>query len=221
MSNVSNIHQFAPLNKDSKPLSGQRLVRLIAKKSKGGEYENPNLQGSLCVSVPHVSEDAIVDRIDKLLPHVVQLIRDTQDKIVREVRIRDGRNEIPEDQFNVDACIAWLDASATGDRFTTEYLAEWFMSEYADLAHMFIRRAIDGAAQEIVDAKTNVLRDMFTGFASGRYAPPVPVCKAIEKFAQFCSDNGGIDGKMDMFYQKATAIRVKKEAELSVDALGF
>lgn len=221
MSNVSNIHQFAPLNKDSKPLSGQRLIRLIAKKSKDGTYENPNLQGSLCVSVPVMMDEPVIDRIDKLMPHLVQFVRDTQDKIVREWRITHGRDEIPENAFDVDAVIGYLDSSATGDRFTTEYLSDWFMNEYADMAHRFIRAAIDGAAQEIVDAKTNVLRDMFTGFASGRYSPPVPVCKAIERFAQFCSDMGGIDSKMDMFYQKATAIRVKKESELSESALGF
>lgn len=221
MSNVSNVHQFKILDKKSAALSGQRLIRLIAKKSKDGTYENSNLQGSLCVSVPHVAEGDVIDAIDKLLPHVVAMVKDTQDKIVREWRITHGRSEIPGEVFDVPSVIRWLDDNATSDRFTTEYLQEWFMADYADVAHQFIRSAIDGAAQEIIDAKTNVLRDMFAGFASGRYSPNIPQCKAMIRFAQFASDKGGICGRMDGFYQKCEEIKAKKEAELSDNALGF
>ena len=65
MSNVSNVHQFSQLNKDSKALAGQRLVRLIAKADKNGNYPSPNLTESLCVSVPHVSQEAVAEVIDK------------------------------------------------------------------------------------------------------------------------------------------------------------
>lgn len=222
MSVVSNIHTISPLTKDSKPLSGQRLVRMIAKRTKDGSYESPNLQGSHCVSIPHINQDHIVDVIDKLLPHVVALCKDTQDKIIREWRITHGRNEIPESVFDVAAIVGYLDASATSDRFTTEYLQEWFMAEYGDIAARYIRAAIDGAAQDIVDAKVNVLRDMFAGFASGRYSPNIPQCKAMDKFRHFVADmEGDTSGKLDMFADKAQDIRAKKEAELSVDALGF
>lgn len=221
MSNVSNVHQFKVLDKKSAALSGQRLIRLIAKKSKDGTYENANLSGSLCVSVPQIKEDDVIDSIDKFLPHVVAMVKDTQDKIVREWRIVHGRNEIPGEVFNVSAVIRWLDDNATSDRFTTEYLQDWFMTDYADIAHQFIRSAIDGAAQEIIDAKTNVLRDMFAGFASGRYSPNIPQCKAMIRFAQFASDKGGICGRMDGFMQKAQEIKERKELELSESALGF
>lgn len=221
MSNVSNVHQFAPLTKDSKPLNGQRLVRLIAKKTKAGTYESENLAGSHCVSIPHIAEDDIVANIDKLLPHVVSMVKDTQDKIIREWRILHGRNEIPESEFDIASVIGWLDANATSDRFTTEYLQEWFMTEYADTAAAFIRRAIDGAADEIIAAKVSVLRDMFAGFAGARYSPAIPVCKAIIRFGDYCSENGVIDSRMDTFVGKTREILEKKEQELASDALGF
>lgn len=221
MSVVSNIHTITALTKDSRALSGQRLVRMIAKKSKDGTYESANLQGSMCVSVPFVEQNDVVDQIDKLLPHVIGLVQDTQDKMIREIRIASGRNEITQESISVEAVVAWLDANAAGDRFTTEYLQEWFVSEYTELAKEFINRAISGAADSIVDAKVNVLRDMFAGFASGRYSPSIPQCKAMIRFGTFCADSGSIDSRMDQFVQKSTQILEKKESELSADALGF
>ena len=221
MSVVSNIHTITPLTKESKPLSGQRLVRMIAKRTKDGSYESPNLQGSHCVSIPQVDENAVMDAIDKLFPHVLSMIRDTQDKMVREYRVSTGRNEIQDSDISVAKCVEWLDNNATSDRFTTEYLCDWFMSDYAPLATQFIERAISGAAAEIISAKTNVLRDMFAGFASGRYSPSIPQCKAMIKFAGYALEAGQVDSKLDMFTTKASEILAKKEAELSESALGF
>ena len=221
MSNVSNVHQFTALTKTSKALSGQRLVRLIAKKNKEGNYENENLSGSLCVSVPFVNQDAVIDSIDKLLPHIVGMVQDTQDKIIREWRLINGRNEIPEEVFSVGACVAWLDDNATGERVSAEYLQEWFMSEYGAIAECFIKAAIDGAAPEIITAKVNVLRDMFAGFASNRYSPNIPQCKAMVRFGAFAADCGEIDSRLSAYAEKAQEIQLKKEAELNTDALGF
>lgn len=221
MSNVSNVHQFAALTKTSKALTGQRLVRLIAKKNKDGVYESENLSGSLCVSVPFVNQDAVIDSIDKLLPHIVGMVQDTQDKIIREWRLTHGRNEIPGDVFSVSACVAWLDDNATGERVSSEYLQEWFRAEYGAIAERFIRTAIDGAAPEIITAKINVLRDMFAGFASNRYSPNIPQCKAMVRFVAFAADCGEIDSRLSAYAEKAQEIQTKKEAELNTDALGF
>ena len=219
MSNVSNIHQFFPLNKDSKPLSGQRLVRLICKKAKNGEG-NPNLSQSLCVSVPWIAQDEVAESIDKLLPHVMALVRDTQDKIIREHRLEHGRNEIPGEAFGIEQVISYLDAAATGDRVSAEYLQEWFMSEYAEQAASFIRLAIDGAADTVVEHKVAVLRDMFAGWSSNRYSPNIPQLKAMIRFAGYVGEDG-MDGRMHTLVAKASEMLKKKEAELASDALGF
>lgn len=221
MSVVSNIHTITPLTKDSKALSGQRLVRMIAKKTKSGEYESPNLIGSHCVSIPQVDENAVMDAIDKLFPHVLSMIRDTQDKMIREYRVSTGRNEIQDSDISVAKCVEWLDNNATSDRFTTEYLQEWFMSDYAEHAHAFIRKAIDGCSDDVLNAKTNVLRDMFAGYASGRYSPVIPMCKAMIRFTEYVDSIGVMDSKMAMFRDKTVDTLARKEAELSTDALGF
>lgn len=215
---IGNNHLFSPLTKDSKALAAdQRLVRLIAK----GKEKHENLQASLCVSVPVVSQDAIVNVIDKLLPHVVGMVQDAQDKIIREWRLEHGRNEIPQDVFGVEQVIAWLDANARGDRVSAEYLAEWFMDGYEEIAKEFIQAAMGGNVTDTVIAqKTNVLREMFTGFASAKYSPSIPVCKAITRFAEYSAERGG-DARMAQYGTKAAEILARKEAELSANALGF
>lgn len=219
MSIVSNIHQFAPLDKDSKPLDGQRLVRIIAKKNREGEYQSEHLQGSLCVSVPWVDQDAVVSVIDKLMPHVMGMVRDTQDKIIREFRIEHGRNEVPGHIFDMNAVVAYLDADAAGDRVTSEYLQEWFMDSYAQIASDWIKVAIDGAAQSVIDAKVNVLRDMFAMWASPRANPNIPQLKAMIRFGAYIGD--AADGRMSGYIGKAQVMLARKEAELQSDALGF
>lgn len=215
---IGNNHIFSPLNKDSKALAAdQRLVRLIAK----GKEKHENLQASLCVSIPVVSQDVIVDVIDKLLPHVVGMVQDAQDKMIREWRLEHGRNEIPQDVFNVDHVIAWLDANARGDRVSSEYLTEWFIDGYAEIAKEFIQNAMGGAVTDTVIAqKTTVLCDMFTGFASPKYSPSIPVCKAIIRFAGYAVERGA-DARMNQYGAKASEILARKESEVSADALGF
>lgn len=220
MSNISNVHQFSQLNKDSKALAGQRLVRLIAKADKNGKYPSENLTESLCVSIPHVSQDAVAEVIDKLLPHVVGLVKDAQDKIIREWRIEHGRNEIPEDVFSVEQVVAWLDANAAGDRVSMEYLQEWFAEEYAAIAGQWIADQLQVATtSEVVQQKVNVIRDMFAGWSSPRYNPNIPQLKAMLRFGAVLGDS--MDGRMAGYLERAQQLLVKKEAELASDALGF
>lgn len=220
MSNISDRHQFATLTKDSKPLAGQRLVRLIAK----GENKSPNLMQSLCVSVPHVTQEAVVECIDRLLPHVVGMVKDAQDKIIREYRIQTGADTVGDHHISMDQVIEWLDANAAGDRVTTEYLQEWFKEGYEQLAHQYIAHILKvdgpnaaGEYPEIVVQKGNMLRELFSGWASPKYSPNIPKLKAMIAFGQSVPN----DGRMSGILVRAADMLAKKEAELESDALGF
>lgn len=227
MSNVSNRHSFVKLEKNSKPLSGQRLVRLIAKQSKDGSYASPNLTQSLCVSVPPVSLDDIQANIDALVPHLVSMVEEAQNELIREYRITNGHESIDESEFGIAKCIEFLDSSAKGSRLTTEYLQAWFVETYNDAAVEYIATALKLNVDELSEAdakqvgdKANVLRDMFAGFASARYSPDIPRCKAMMKFGEFLGE-GNADARMMQYLGKAAKIRAEKEKELSMDALGF
>lgn len=223
MSNVSSRHSFAKLEKNSKPLSGQRLVRLIAKKDKEGGYASGNLTESLCVSIPGIDVDLISTHIASLIPHIVSLLEGAQDSIIRENRIEFGHDSIDEEEFGISQCIAFLDQSAGGQRLTTEYLQGWFIEMYSEAASEFIAKmnktSIDQLSEEQLK-KVNVLRDMFAGFASARYSPDIPKCKAMIKFGEFLGE-GNSDSRMEGFISKASKIKREKEEEMSSDALGF
>lgn len=220
MSNVSTLaHDFFRLTKDAKPLTGQRLIRLIAK----GENKSPNLSESVCVSVPRVTQDMVADAIDRLLPHVVGLVQDAQDKIVREWRIEHGRNDLDASVLGMDSVIEWLDATATGDRVSMEYLQEWFKEEYQDAAIGYIANVMGvditpDSVPEVVIQKCNVLRDMFAGWSGAKYSPNIPKLKAMIRFAESVSD---LDGRMSGMVNKSRVMLARKEIELNEDALGF
>lgn len=212
-------HDFIALTKDAKPLMGQRLIRLIAK----GENKHPNLSSSLAVSVPRVTQDEVADCIDRLLPHIVGMVQDAQDKIVREWRIEHGRDDLDGSILSMDSVIEFLDANAAGDRMSTEYLQQWFMEEYQDAALGYICNAMQldmtpDNVPEVAIQKCNILRDMFAGFSSPKYSPPIPKLKAMIAFAGSVSE---LDGRMAAMITKAKVMLQRKEAELAEDALGF
>lgn len=222
MSIISSTHQFNKLEKNSTAMAGQRLVRLIAKANRDGKYASEHLNESLCVSIPRISDEAIVNVIDRLIPHIVRMCEDAQDKIIREYRIESGRNEVQESVFDIDAVVGFLAADAAGDRVTKEYLAEWFSASYATVAVEWIK-AISGGAMndELIETKCTVLRDMFAGWASPKYSPNIPSLKAIIRFATYTVSQDCADSRMESIIDRANKMLAKKEQELSTDALGF
>jgi hypothetical protein len=222
MSNISNVHQFVALDKNTKALSGQRLVRLIAKADRNGKYASDNLTTSIAVSIPPMSMEIVADKIDLLIPYVIKLVEDTQDKIIREFRIEHGRDEVPEDAFSIDNCIQYLAESSAGDRVTKEYLHGWFDSTYGEAVRSWIN-AISGNVLDaaVVESKAIVIRDFFAGFASNKYSPNIPTCKAMVRFGQAMESQDAADARLIAYTDKALAIQTRKEEELSSDALGF
>ena len=227
MSNITGLtpanHAFVTLDKNTEALTGQRLVRLIAKSARGTNTpSNPNLAQSMAVSIPYVTMDEVVAAIDKLIPHVIGMVQDTQDKIIREYRIESGNETINQSIIDVNAVIAWLDSSATGERVSKEYLQDWFTSEYADVAKAWINRVAGGELSEIViEQKTNLMRDMIAGWASPKYSPNIPSLRAQIRFMSDCVQNECADIRMTGMMKKAQDMLVKKEQELNADALGF
>lgn len=227
MSNITGLtpanHSFVTLDKNTAPLHGQRLVRLIAKSARGtNKPSNPNLAHSLAVSIPPVTMDEVVSHIDKLIPHVIGMVQDTQDKIIREYRIESGNDSVNQSLIDINAVIEYLDASSSGERVSKEYLQDWFISEYEDIAKQWINTIAGGSLSELViEQKTNLMRDMIAGWASPKYSPNIPSLKAQIRFMSHCVDIDASDMRMNGFLNKANTMLEKKENELNMDALGF
>lgn len=228
MSNVSTSHNVMKLDKTSKAFSGQRMARVIAKQDKEGQYQSPNLTESKFVSLP-VIEGVEQSQLTALMPHIVAMLSDAQDAIIRERIIVDGATAINDEEISVDACIKYLDDAAKGNRVTGEYIAKWFTETYGNAAIEFVAKLCnfgDDAEQyteaqlDVLGKKVNVLSSMFAGFASGKYSPDIPKCKAMIKFGEFLGTEN-LDARMQNYVAKAAATKEVKEKELSMDALGF
>ena len=189
---IGTSHVFNKLDKASKALDGQRLVRLIAK----GKNKSPNLDESLCVSIPVTGTDEVVKRINDLLPYVVGMVQDTQDKIIREYRIESGASDIHEDLFNLDQVVAWLAANATGERLTAEAIKEWIMEDYMEPIHEWLRRLpkLAGAADEVIYARFNGIRDLISKFADPRASFTMPQLRLIQQLGEDIEQDSRMTG---------------------------
>lgn len=216
---IGTSHVFSPLTKDSKAIDGQRLVRLIAK----GKQKAPTLQESMCVSIPVLTAEEVVEHIDTLLPHVVSWLQGVQDKIIREYRVESGAHDVHEELFNVAHCVEWLASNDSGSAYTKEYLTEWFMSDYGDVATEWITARFAtlgkvGVSEDVVQSKVNVLRDVIAGWsAGGRYKPTMPQLRMMIAF----SGDVECDSVMSMIQAKSIARLEELEKEMSEDSLGF
>jgi len=228
MSVISNRHTVLTLDKSSKALSGQRLARVIAKKNKDGEYESPNLTESKCVSIPRL-ENPTQEQLTAMMPHIVGMLSDVQDNLIRETIIKTGAKEIAQEDISIDACIKYLDSDSSGGRITTAYLQQWFTETYSDSAYEFIAHMCKFGADfnsytdeqlKVIETKSNVLRDMFAGWASGKYQPDMPKCRGMIRFVEFCGVDS-VDSRMAIYHKKASEQLAKLMSEVNSDALGF
>lgn len=224
---IGQNHIVAKLEKNSKAIDGQRLARVIAKKNKEGNYECEHLTESKAISIPIINGAFTEGELKMLQPHIIGMIANAQDELIRECIIN-GATSINDAQISIAECIKYLDDSAKGNRITSEYMQKWFVDTYTEPAMEFICTAIckydaNQLSQEQVlsiEKRVNVLRDMFAGWASPKYSPDIPKCKAMRKFGEFLgSDNW--DARMQAIQDKVIATQKKKEEELSMDALGF
>lgn len=226
MSIISNRHQVTTLEKNSKPLSGQRLARVIAKADKNGNYPSANLTKSVCVSIPPISTALVSESINFLLPHIVNMLSAVQDSIIREYIIEYGHDTVSDDIISVDKCVEFLDASAKGNRLTKEYLEIWFTETYSESAAEFIATAMKFNVETLteqelhtISQKVKMLCELFSGFSSARYQPAIPKCKAMIKFGEYLGESA--DSRMQTYLSKAATIQKELESEMSADALGF
>ena len=124
MSNVSTVHSVVPFKAGDKALSGQRLAKIGYKKTK----DQPNPLPSVCVSVPPLNLETVRENQEKLLPYMVQLLEDTQDKIIRSLYEGKGGNlsNVQDSEISVSACLNYLEAESAGNRLTKELIEKWF-----------------------------------------------------------------------------------------------
>lgn len=225
MSNVSIAHTVAThVSGTSKAYTGQRLVRIIAKKDSAGNYASPNLTETKSVSIP-LLETPSAEIIQSFMPQIVDMLSSFQDGIISDL-VKDGKDTILDSDISYPSMLAWINSNAGSARVTKEILQAWFMEAYAEISLEYIATALkwdianlSPEQETVLEQKTNILRDMFSGFSSGKYSPEDAKCKAMLKFIEFCGDS--VDARLTSFGIKAKDIMEKRAEELSSNALGF
>lgn len=144
---ISNRHTVTPfISGESKALTGQRLAKIGYKKTE----KNPNPLKSVCVSVP-VIQELSESQLESLMPHIVGILENAQDGIIRKAYETDPSiMSVGDGDISVDACIAYLESEETGGRLTVEFLREWFVLSLKDKLTEFLTvqgsKNLDGAA---------------------------------------------------------------------------
>lgn len=227
MSIAGTNHVVNKLEKTSKAMEGQRLARVIAKKNKNGEYESEHLRESKCVSVPVIKAEFTNEQLVQLSPHITGMLMNAQDELIREKILQGGCTSVNEEEITIGKCIQFLDESAKGNRVTNEYMVKWFTDTYYEPALEFIAalckfdvESLTADQGTVIETKVNVLASMFAGYASGKYSPDIPKCKAMIRFGEYLREENW-DDRMCALIAKSVKIKAEKEAEMSMDALGF
>src|SRR6185369_6759627 len=121
MSNVSNRHQFKQFTAGkSTPLSGQRLAKIGYKNTEKNRAKYQNA----FVSVPYITDDAIADQIEQLIPHIKNMLEESQDALLKTLYEQQNgileNGSVSDEDISVSAVIGYMNAESTGGRMTKE-----------------------------------------------------------------------------------------------------
>jgi hypothetical protein len=190
MSNVSNRHNvFAFTAGKSEALTGQRLSRVGYKKTK----ENPNPPQSICASIPRITDEMILENVQKILPVIREALEGLQDGIMRSLyESKDCSLEkftsVSDEELSIGACAAFFSSQASGGKITKEYLEQWFKNEMGDLLTVAIAERIgteDAEDKRIVQA-LNGYRDMFSSLSGTKTLLGAGQITQIRKILELC-----------------------------------
>lgn len=128
ISNRHNVNLFVAGK--SEPLAGQRLAKVGYKKTK----DNPNPPASVCVSVPRIDDDSIVNNVQALLPGIRAMLEGVQDSVIRSLYESSDHtlSNVSDDDISVNACIAFMLAESQGSRLSADAIGAWFDSAVRD-----------------------------------------------------------------------------------------
>ena len=129
MSNVSSNHSVFPfVAGESKPLSGQRLARVLYKPRGNKPQQYP----SVCVSVPMIPVSVCSDT--RLHPFFVEYLETVQDRVIKGLyeNRKGSLDRVSDDDISPDAMLAYLVAESAGDRISGDSIGAWFDSQVRD-----------------------------------------------------------------------------------------
>lgn len=217
MSNISNVHNIKPyVIGVTKAFSNQRLATVTYKTDK----ETGIKPESVCVSVPLITQDDVIDKIEMFVPHIIAMIERTQDKIIRNAHESKCVN-VSDDELSVTSVLDYLSEENTGGRITKDIANAWFDSVIADPLALALASRLGVSEEptqeqsERIELMLNDFKTNITALSAGNTKHSPDICAVLKKAIAFAPQDDVIGTK----FNARLDVMMKKVSVSIADAL--
>lgn len=187
MSNISNTHNIKEyVIGVTKPFTGQRLSKITYKVDKATGIKPE----SVCVSVPVISNDDVMNKFEEFMPHVIALCERTQDLIIRGIHESKSVN-VSDDDITVGKILEFLNEESSGGRLTKKDASDWFIAVIEDPLTLALASKLgvsEVPTKEQSDKITRLVEDFknnISALTAGNVKYDPPVCDVLRKALAF------------------------------------
>ena len=216
MSVISNIHTAVVYDaKSTKPYTGQRLIKTIAKADKDGNY-GQHLQQTMATSVPLITPAMLTEYMetnDALDEHIISFLEDSQNKMVA-ARLKSGIKTVTTEELEISQIVAFLNASGDSDKWDSSRVASWFSDNLAE--HIGVKLIELGVDDEQLEKRLNKASVRFSESFGTRAGIGKTLAIELQKILNFAPDKN--DAQVRKFQAKIDKALEEKSLE---DSLGF
>ena len=188
MSTISNIHTATVYEpKTSKALTGQRLVKIVAKADKDGNY-GEHLQQTMCMSIPLLDVQTVKGFIlesSALDAHIVEMLENVQKSLITD-KIKSGVKTVSDEELTIAALVNYLEASSDSDKWDSARIAQWFEDNIAENLAMKLLEV--GNDDETMARKLVIAQKRFAECLSSKAKISPALCEEINKMLPFAGD---------------------------------
>lgn len=180
----------------TKPFTGQKLIVVTYKTVTDKSSALYNIKReSKCVSVPVIADEEITSNIDVLIPHIRNMLENTQKSIVRELLDTGNVVSIATESLSITECISYLESSDESGRLTKESVGNWFDSNIADILAIALADKL-GVSEVPTEVESKKVFDIIAAFrgnissmAGGKTSFPAQVAKQLKKALELAPNN--------------------------------
>lgn len=183
MSAISNTHNIKEyVIGVTKPFTGQRLSKITYKIDKVSGVK----PDSVCVSVPLIDQEHVMNNFDKFLPHVIALCERTQDLIIRTLH-ESKSSVVSDNEISVGNILEYLNEESSGGRVTKKDAAEWFDTVLSDPLAIALASKL-GVSEEPskedsdkIERLVSEFKNNISALTAGNVKYDPPVCDVLAK----------------------------------------
>lgn len=205
MSIISNRHAIRPFTAGDKALSGQRLVKLQWKSSKGKAAEFPNH----AVSLPGFEDKDIISAVGNgmFLDMLKEAIYENQKELIKSLFVESGGmlKEVGTEDVSLDQIHNFfLAQSSAGNSFTKDALGKWFDSEIAEnlTLSIMIKLSVEDEDNELVVKTVKVIKAILLMATTDGFEPQGKQLKAFQSVIAVDTGDSWIGKKLAGMVEK-------------------